>query len=151
MHITTHWKMKFLHHVTAFEWILLFHSPQMELCNGHKSDKCESIRPFSPSYPGQSPFMATLNRVTQIHTDQKSYSHLAHTLKVSIVTMISPLIMTKSKIKTNWPLLYFYHDHNLTSSVLWYKGSFETLQWFLVAFAKFILFHRRQYICREIW
>ena len=52
----------------------------MELCNGHKSDKCESIRPFSPSYPGQSPFMATLNRVTQIHTDQESYSYLAHTL-----------------------------------------------------------------------
>ena len=57
----------------AFEWIMLFHSPQMESCNGHKSDKCAYIRPFPPAIHGQSPFMDTLNRVTQIHTDRNSY------------------------------------------------------------------------------
>ena len=49
----------------------------MEACNGHKTDKWESIRPFSPRYPGQSPFMGTLNRVTQIHTDTTSYPHFS--------------------------------------------------------------------------
>ena len=57
----------------AFEWIMLFHSPQMESCNGHKSDKCAYIRPFPLAIHGQSPFMDTLNRVTQIHTDRNSY------------------------------------------------------------------------------
>ena len=41
-----------------------------------------SDSPVLSCYPPQSPFMATLNRVTQIHTNAESYIHISHIVKI---------------------------------------------------------------------